>query len=44
MEKLAVTEDEAIYMKFVANVLTPNAAEKISLHYEMEPGKNVKFS
>lgn len=44
MEKLAVTEDEAIYMKFVAEVLNPNAAEKISLHYEMEPGKNVRFS
>jgi hypothetical protein len=44
MEKLAVTEDEAIYMKFVADVLNPNAAEKISIQYEMDPGKNVKFS
>jgi hypothetical protein len=44
MEKLAVTEDDAIYMKFVAEVLKPFTAERLTLSYEMEPGKNTKYS
>ena len=44
MEKLAVTEDDAIYMKFTAEVIKPNTAERLTLNYEMEPGKNVKYS
>jgi hypothetical protein len=44
MEKLAMTEDDAIYMKFNNDVIRPNTAEKVALNYEMEPGKNTKFS
>lgn len=44
MEKLAMTEDDAIYMKFVADVIKANAAERLTLNYEMEPGKNSKYS
>lgn len=44
LEKLAVAQDDAIYMKFTAEVVEPNAADRITLNYEMEPGKNVKFS
>ena len=44
MEKLAVTEDDAIYMKFAAEVIKPHTAERLTLNYEMEPGKNVKYS
>ena len=44
MEKLAVTEDDAIYMKFIADVIQPNTAERLALCFEMEPGKNVKYS
>ena len=44
MEKLAVTEDDAIYMKFVSDVIKPNTVERLVLNYEMEPGKSVKFS
>ena len=43
-EKLAVTEDDAIYMKFTTDVIKPNTAERLTLNYEMEPGKNVKYS
>ena len=43
-EKLAVTEDDAIYMKYIADVIKPNTAERLTLNYEMEPGKSVKFS
>ena len=44
MEKLAMTEDDAIYMKFVADVIKANTAERLTLNYEMEPGKNAKYS
>ena len=44
MEKLAVTEDDAIYMKFAAEVIRGNTSERLTLNYEMEPGKNLKFS
>jgi len=43
-DKLAMTEDDAIYMKFVADVLKPYTSERLTLDYEMEPGKNVKYS
>lgn len=44
MEKLQMTQEAAIYMKFIADVIKPNATEKVTLNYEMEPGKNVKYS
>ncbi len=44
MEKLAVTEDDAIYMKYVAEVIRPNTTDRLTLNYEMEPGKNTRFS
>lgn len=44
MEKLAMTEDDAIYMKFVAEVIKPHTSARLTLSYEMEPGKNVKYS
>jgi hypothetical protein len=44
MEKLAMTEEDAIYMKFTAEVIKPNTAERLTLNYEMDPGKNVKYS
>lgn len=44
LEKLAMTEDDAIYMKFNADVIRAHTSEKVTYNYEMEPGKNVKFS
>ena len=44
MDKLAMTRDEAIYMKFVADIIKPNTAQALSLCYEMEPGKSIKYS
>jgi hypothetical protein len=44
LEKLAMTEDDAIYMKFVAEVIRPHTTDRLVLNYEMEPGKNVKYS
>ena len=44
LEKMVMTEDDAIYMKFVADVVKSNTSSKLTLNYEMEPGKNVKYS
>ena len=44
MEKLAMTEDDAIFMKFAADVIKANTSERLTLNYEMEPGKAVKYS
>ena len=44
MEKLVMTQDDAIYMKFVAEVIKTNTTERLAMDYEMEPGKKVKFS
>src|SRR3954462_12644951 len=44
MEKLAVVEDDAIYMKFQIDTIKPNTADRLILTYEMEPGKNLRFS
>lgn len=44
MEKMAMTEDDAIYMKFVSDVVKKSTTERLTLDYEMEPGKNVKYS
>jgi hypothetical protein len=44
MEKMAMTQDEAIYMKFVADVIKPHTTAALALNFEMEPGKSVKYS
>ena|SRR5687768_17045458 len=44
LEKLAMTEDDAIYMKFSAEVIKPHTTERLTLDYETEPGKNTKYS
>ena len=44
LEKLAMTEDDAIYMKFLADVMKPHTTDRLVLNYEMEPGKSVKYS
>jgi hypothetical protein len=31
-------------MKFTAEVIKPHTAERLTLNYEMDPGKNVKYS
>lgn len=44
MEKKAMVQEDAIYMKFVADVIKPHTLVALSLDYEMEPGKSVKYS
>ena len=44
MEKQAMVYEDAIFMKFVADVIRPHTTAALSLNYEMEPGKSVKYS
>jgi hypothetical protein len=44
LEKLAMTEEDAIYMKFNSEVIKPHTAERLTLDYETEPGKDTKYS
>ena len=44
MEKLAMTQEDAIYMKFVSDVIKKNTGEQLTLNYEMEPGKIAAYS
>jgi len=44
MDKLAMVHEEAIYMKFAADIIKTNTAEALTLCYEMEPGKSIKYS
>ena len=44
MDKLALFHEDPIYIKFVQETLHPNTQESLHLNYEMEPGKNVKYS
>ncbi len=42
VEKISVTEDDAIYLKFLADVIKPNTIEQLALSYEMDPAKGAK--
>ena len=44
MDKLALYLDDPIYLKFAEETIKPNIIERIVLDYEMEPGKEVKYS
>lgn len=42
--KLAMCQEDAIYVKFVTEVVKPNIVHSLTLNYEMEPGKDIKYS
>src|SRR5471030_3322526 len=44
MDKLSIYRDSPIHLKYVAEVIKPNTTERMVLDYEMEPGKQVKYS
>ena len=44
MDKLALYLDDPIHLKFVEDIIKPNTTERLALDYEMEPGKEVKYS
>lgn len=44
MDKFAMFQDDPIYVKFVEEVIKPNTDESLVLDFEMDPGKDVRFS
>lgn len=42
--KLAMCEEDPVYVKFVEEVVKPNIVHSLTLNYEMEPGKDIKYS
>jgi len=44
MDKLESYRTDPIHVKFVEEVIKPNTCERLALDYEMEPGKDVRYS
>ena len=44
MDKMALGHADPVYQRFVAEVVTPHVREQMALSYEMEPGKDVRYS
>lgn len=44
LEKLALYREDAVHIKYVEEVIKPNTYERLALDYEMEPGKDVRYS
>jgi hypothetical protein len=44
LDRLRLVQQDSIYIKFLADVISPNVAEQFVADFEMEPGKNVALS
>lgn len=44
MDKYAIFREDPIYVKFVEEVIKPNTEDSLVLDFEMDPGKDVRFS
>jgi len=44
LDRLRLVQQDSIYIKFLADVISPNVAEQFVADFEMEPGKGVKLS
>jgi Stress responsive A/B Barrel Domain len=42
--KQAMFRDDPVYLKFQEEVVKPYVAEMLLMDYEMDPGRNVKYS
>ena len=42
--KQSMFYDDPVYLKFLVEVIEPFTTEAMVMDYEMEPGKNVKYS
>ncbi|MGI8605134.1 MAG: Dabb family protein [Verrucomicrobiales bacterium] len=43
-DKQAMCHDDPIWVKFTHEVIEPFTSEQVILDYELDPGKNVKYS
>lgn len=44
MDKLAIYREDSIHLKYVEEVLKPNIVDRLTLDYEMDPRKDVRYS
>jgi hypothetical protein len=44
LNKLHIAQDNAVWIKFKHQILDPHVDLLTSYHYEMEPGKDVRYS
>ena len=43
-EKIDIYRESPIHMKFIEDVIKPHTTERLAMDFEMEPGKDVKYS
>ena len=44
LERLKQVQQDPIYLKYLADVISPNVTEQFVASYELEPGRSIKFS
>jgi hypothetical protein len=44
MDRYEVFREDSIHVKFMEEVIKPNIADSLALDFEMDPGKDVRFS
>ena len=44
LERLKQVQQDPIYIKYLADVISPNVTEHFVASYELEPGRSIKFS
>jgi hypothetical protein len=44
MDKYEIFREDPIHVKFMEEVIKPNTADSLPLFFEMDPGKDVRFS
>jgi len=44
MDKFAIFREDPVFVKFMEEVIKPNTADSLNLDFEMDPGKDVRFS
>ena len=44
MDKFAMFREDPVYVKFAEEVIKPNTDDSLVLDFEMDPGKDVRFS
>lgn len=42
--KQVIAHDDPFWLKFMQETMRPHVLEHLSLDYELEPGKNIKYS
>ena len=44
LERLKLVQQDSIYIKFLADVISPNVSEQFVADFEMEPGRSITLS